>query len=330
MGMNLQPTGALSPDRIAELLAEARARTRLLVSPLSEDDLRLQHDALMSPIVWDLGHIGHFEEVWLVESLDTGGDGSEGLRGMYNPFENPRSTRDDLALPEIRECWEYMGRIRRYVLQRLGDVDPSTDPELLRDGFVYRMVLQHEYQHNETILQTLQLKRGKAYPAVPAWTLPEAPEEIGGPEMVRFPGGRVEVGTDDRSAAYDNERPRHEVTLDPFWMDRTPVTNGAYAEFVAEGGYERSEYWTEEGWAWLQEEAVQAPKHWSRGADGWTDRVLDRVQTLDPRRPVCHVCYHEADAFARWAAWLIWTPWASEPRRSTRIPRTSPPWGATA
>ena len=300
--MNLHPTGDLTPDRIAELLAEARSRTRLLVSVLTEEDLRLQHDPLMSPIVWDLGHIGHFEEVWLLESLATGGDGSEGLRGMYNPFENPRNTRDALPLPTIRECWRYLGEVRRRVLDRLGALDADAAPELLRDGFVFRMVLQHEYQHNETILQTLQLKRGEPYPAVSGWALPTAPTEPSdAEEMVRFPGGTVPIGTDDRGAAYDNERPRHEVSVEPFWMDRTPVTNGAYAAFVEDGGYERSELWSERGWAWLQEAAVEAPKHWHRTGGGWRVRVMDRIEDVDPDRPVCHVCYHEADAFARWA-----------------------------
>ena len=173
--MNVLPTGDLSVAQITELLAEARARTQLIVAPLSEAELCTQHDALMSPIVWDLGHISHFEEVWLLESPVTGGEGSEGLRGMYNPFENPRKTREDLPLPSKDDCGEYMGRIRRAVLSRLEGLERRecvlTGPRqrLLRDGFVFRLVLQHEYQHNETILQTLQLKLGEPYAASPAW-----------------------------------------------------------------------------------------------------------------------------------------------------------------
>jgi len=322
--MNLHSSGPLTPDRIAELLAEARARTRLLVSPLSDQDLRKQHDSLMSPIIWDLGHIGHFEEVWLIESLHAGGDGSEGLRGMYNPFENPRDTRDSLPLPSEEECWRYLGEVRRRVLERLDRPENPEAEELLRNGFVFRMVLQHEYQHNETILQTLQLKEVEPYPAVPGWALPRPPEAdgdcggstIGDPSsggveagtgadgdagMVRFPGGTVPIGTDDRSAAYDNERPRHEISLRPFWMDRTPVTNGAYRVFVKDGGYERREFWSDEGWAWLQDAGVRAPKHWNREGTGWTVRVMNRTRPLDPAHPVCHVCCHEAEAYARYA-----------------------------
>jgi iron(II)-dependent oxidoreductase len=119
--------------------------------------------------------------------------------------------------------------------------------------------------------------------------------------MARFPGGVVEHGTDDRTTAYDNERPRHPVTLDPFWIDVHPVTNGEYLAFVEEGGYEARSAWSERGWAWKLEAGLRAPKHWTGGAGGWTERFMDRAAPLDPARPVCHVCYWEADAYARWA-----------------------------
>lgn len=305
--MDLHLGEALSPSRIAELLSEARDRTLLLVAPLDEEDLRRQHSPLMSPVVWDLGHIAHFEEVWLLEKLEAGGDagGGEGLRGMYNPFENPRSSRDELPLPSLEECEAYMGRVRRAVLDRLGSglVDASDDSPLLRDGFVFRMVLQHEYQHNETILQTLQLKEGRPYRAPRTVAPPSAPD-LDAPEpgtMVRVPGGEVELGTDDHSAAYDNERPRHRVALDPFWIDVHPVTNGEYLDFMEDGGYRRPELWAGEGWRHAREAGLEAPAYWRRADGEWMVRRMDRVTPVEPDRPVCHVTWWEADAFARWA-----------------------------
>lgn len=289
--------GRPSAGRIAELLTEARARTLLLVSPLSEEDLLTQHDPLMSPIVWDLGHIAHFEELWLLRNI--GGTGAGGLSGTYDPFRNPRSIRNQLPLPSRAECLQTMAEIRRRVLERLTGLDLASDTPLLRNGYVYRMALQHEYQHNETILQTLQLKRGAPYPAPRALALPGAGRVAG--DMVRFPGGEVEMGTDDRVAAYDNERVRHTVALRPFWIDVTPVRNGDYLEFMAAGGYERREFWSEAGWRWLQEAGVCAPKYWSRENGEWTVRSMDHVGPADAGRPVCHVCFYEAEAFARFA-----------------------------
>lgn len=299
--MDLHLGRELSAEEVTALLAEARARTLLLTASLTDEDLRRQHDPLMSPIVWDLGHIGHFEDVWLRENLRSADVGSEGLRGIYNPFENPRAVRDSLPLPTLLECRSYLANVRRAVLEELAARGVTGDTRLLEDGFVYRMVLQHEYQHNETILQTLQLKQGEPYRAPRQLAPPSAQGERSGEEMVRFEGGTVTFGTDDRSAAYDNERPRHPVDVAPFEIDVHPVTNGEYRRFVEAGGYAADEIWSEAGLAWRDEEGLTAPKYWLRVDDQWAERFMDRIVPLDPTRPVCHVCFWEAEAFARWA-----------------------------
>lgn len=330
--MDLHLGRSLSATEIGELLAEARARTLLLTSALSDEDLRRQHDPLMSPIVWDLGHIGHFEDVWLRENVRGEGGGSEGLRGIYNPFENPRAVRDTLPLPSLPECRTYLGDVRRAVLDEMEGLALDARSPLLADGFVFRMVLQHEYQHNETILQTLQLKQGDPYPAPRQLAPPKPCAETPPPgAMVEVRGGRVPMGTDDRSVAYDNERPAHVVDLEPFHIDAHPVTNGEYAAFVADGGYDDRAAWAEAGWAWRSEQGLVAPKHWARDADGaWTERFMDKDGPLDDRRPVCHVCWWEADAYARWAGkrlpteaeWEAASAWDPERERARLYP-----WG---
>ncbi len=298
-------TIAVTPDRarlqsLAELLGEARARTLLLVSPLSDEELHRQHDPLMSPIIWDLGHIAHFEELWLTRNLDGPIEFVE-MPGLYNPFEHPRSTRGALPLPALEHCREVMNEIRARVLTRIATVDSEDGNPLLRDGYVYNMVLQHEYQHNETILQTLQLKLGEPYRPARRYHLPSVPAISVSDEMVRFPGGTVEIGTDDRSAAYDNERPRHRVEVRPFFIDVHPVTNGEFLRFMEAGGYTTPDHWSEAGRVWLAESGTRAPKYWYEEDRRWMTRVMDRSAPVDPRHPVSHVCYHEAEAYARWA-----------------------------
>jgi len=300
MTVAVAPHG-VDPRIIAGELLEARERTLLLVAQLTDDDLRLQHDPLMSPILWDLGHIAHFEELWLTRNLDGPIEFVE-MPGLYNPFEHPRSTRGGLALPGFWNCRVVMDEIRGRVLARLAAVEFDGAEPLLRDGFVYRMVLQHEYQHDETILQTLQLKQGTPYKPVLRWEPPAPAREGRAPgEMVRFPGGTVEVGTDDRSVAYDNERGRHAVDVASFWIDVDPVTNQDFLVFIAAGGYATREYWSEAGWRWRTESGASAPQYWSLSDSGWVTRTMDRSGPVDPRHPVCHVCYHEAEAFARFA-----------------------------
>ena len=158
------PSAPPSKQAIADLLTEARDRTLLLVSTVSDEDLHRQHDPLMSPIIWDIGHIAHFEELWLTQNLDGPIEFSE-MPGLYNPFEHPRATRASLALPTLSEMTTRLREIRARVLDRLESVEFDDANPLLRDAYVYNMVLQHEYQHNETILQTLQLKKGDPYRA---------------------------------------------------------------------------------------------------------------------------------------------------------------------
>jgi iron(II)-dependent oxidoreductase len=290
------------PAVIAGQLAEARARSLQLVAPLSDDDLRRQHDPLMSPILWDLGHIAHFEELWLTRNLDGPIEFVE-MPGLYNPFEHPRSVRGALPLPMLAHCREVMDEIRGRVLDRLQATEFDAGHPLLRDGYVYQMVLQHEYQHDETMLQTLQLKQGEPYHPIarvePA-SAPASPVPAPG-AMVRFPGSRVSIGTDDRAAAYDNERPMHAVEVGPFWIDVHPVTNGEYLQFMAAGGYAARDFWSDAGWRWRVESGVEAPKYWVLQQGRCTTRSMDRRLAVDPAHPVCHVCYHEAEAFARWA-----------------------------
>jgi gamma-glutamyl hercynylcysteine S-oxide synthase len=187
-----------------------------------------------------------------------------------------------------------MEQVRERTLEVLGRIDLDGGDPLLADGFVYEMLLAHEHQHNETMLQLLQMI--ESYEPVEVDRAAAAEPVSDGPEMVRVDGGVHQIGATDEGFAYDNERPRHPVELAPFWIDRTPVTNGAYIEFI-------------------EDTDAEPPMYWERDGDGWTRTVMGRTEEVDPRLPVIHVSWHEADAFARWAG--------------KRLP-TEPEWEAAA
>ena len=326
---------APTPREIAALLQEARERTLLLVSAVPEAELMNQHSALMSPVVWDLGHIAHFEELWLVRNLEGPVRFGE-MPGMFNPFENPRSVRGARALPRLADTLEHMACTRRRVLDHVVDGDTgAADPGLLRGGYVYHMVAQHEYQHGETVLQALQLKEEPSRYHAPRAIVPPAgrPVAADADGMVRFPGGTVEIGTDDATAAYDNEKPRHAVELAPFRIGAAPVTNGEYARFVEDGGYDDARLWSEAGWAHRQEAGLVAPQYWERRDGAWWTRSMDREMPVQPDHPVVHVCWHEAEAYCRWAGRRLpteqeWEAAASwDPETGTK---RAYPWGDEA
>ena len=218
-----------SKAAIAERLAEARERTLALIEPLDDEQLNRVYSPILSPLAWDLGHIANFEELWLVQTIG----GREPLHGelgrFYDAIENPRKTRGELPILRDAELRAYLADVRERTLEVLDEVEIGADAEdpLLREGFVYEMLLAHEQQHNETMLQLLQMVDGYE-PAGSTTQLAPPSRSRPGPEMVAIEGGEYEIGAPARGFAYDNERPRHAVELAAFEIDRTPVTNGAY------------------------------------------------------------------------------------------------------
>ena len=282
-------------------LDDARTRTSSLLAPLADDELVTPVSPLMSPLVWDLAHIAHYEELWLLRALVDAPATDPRFDDLYDAFQHPRRERAALPILGPDDARSYAHDVRARVLDVLDGLDLDEHP-LARDGFVYGMVVQHEHQHQETMLATIDLM-GRPYPdpAGPARRLGLAGLDDHCRE-VSLPGGPFIMGTDTEPWAYDNERPAHLVEVAPFRIDRTPVTNDAYRAFVDDGGYETPGCWSSPGWAWRTEAHLVAPGGWRRDADGsWSVQRFGHRTDLAPHEPVQHVCWYEADAFARWA-----------------------------
>ena len=284
--------------RIAAELEEARRRTLDLVAPVSDADLCRQHSELMSPIVWDLAHIGYFEELWLVRRVAGEQPLDPQVDDLYDAFQHPRSEREALPLPSRAETLAFLDRTRERALAVLDEIELDRTDRLLADGYVYGMVIQHEHQHCETILATLQLRTDGAYPL----TEDAAPRAVDGPEEILVEDGPFILGTSDEPWAYDNEREAHEVDLPAFRIDAAPVTNGAFREFVDDGGYGDERVWSPDGWRHRREASLEHPAFWRREGDGsWSRLRFGQREPLPTEEPVQHVSWYEADAFARWA-----------------------------
>ncbi len=288
---------------VAEL-ERVRQRTLDLLDPFDDTQLRAQHSPLMSPLVWDLAHVGNFEDQWLVRALGGTGVGPH-HDDLYDAFRHPRPDRPALPLLGPAEARRYLAEVRDGALERLAARTGDDDP-LLIDAFVHRMVVQHEHQHDETMLATIALMgpAGAAGGIGGIATAPvETPPPAVRPRQVLVPAGSFSMGTDLDPWAYDNERPSRTVDVDAFWIDATPVSNQAYLEFVEAGGYDDPRWWSEAGWAWCRAEGAVSPLFWSgRGSDRTVERFgrpLDLAAVA--LQPVQHVSWYEADAYARWA-----------------------------
>ncbi len=317
-------------------LEAVRARTWTLVDALTEDQLTTQPEPVMGTLAWDVGHIGFFENLWLVDEL--GGDPvDEATAKLYDPFEHPRSQRGELDLPDRHELRAFLSDVRKRALHTLAELDLEGDGALTRHGFVHDMIVRHECQHQENMLITLQLMGSDPQGLAPYQppnreAKPAAQTRVDG--MVELPAGSYEIGTAPRVGAYDNEWPSHTVELERFRIARAPVTNCEFLAFIEDGGYEAEGYWSQDGWLICQALGWEHPKYWQATDDGWVTREFDREIALPPDQPVVHTSYYEAEAYASWAGkrlptekeWEIAASW--DPATGTRrlYPWGDDPW----
>jgi iron(II)-dependent oxidoreductase len=308
-------------ETIARSLERARRRT-LELTDFDDAELTRQHSPLMSPLVWDLAHIGQQEDLWLLRGGDAAAQGllPAQIERLYDAFENPRASRVTLPLLGPREARSFVADVRGRVFDRLEGADDA-------DLFPYVMVEQHEQQHVETMLATHQLRSGKALlgsgaPLPPGRSVPH--------DSVVVPAGPFVLGVDgvDEPWSLDNERPAHVVDLPAFRIARFPVTNAEWQQFIAAGGYAEPRWWSERGWAHRVHAELERPLFWT--ADGARQR-FGLVEELPPDEPVQHVCFFEAEAYAAWAGGRLpteqewekacaWDPIAQRRRRW--------PWGS--
>lgn len=291
---------------IAELLAEARARTLMLVSHLSNEEMSRRPDPAVNSVLAELERILRFEERWLLDA-----------------------SRES-SIVSYDEWFDSMMDVRQRVLERLAEADLGADRPSM--GVRYRMALEHEYQRGEAILETLQAQGGAYHPPQPR-SLPRGRRLADPGFMVRFPGGPVEIGGTEDLSVWPEERPLHRVKLQPFWIDVMPVTNGDFLTFVAAGGYGLREIWSDEGWDWVGASRARMPAHWSWRDGAWWSEWMGHAAPLHLTEPVAQVSYHEAEAFARfvgkrlpseaeWEAAAGWDPEAQARRLY--------PWGSMA
>ena len=321
--------GSLQARDALEALESARART-LALTAFDEIELTRQHSPLMSPLIWDLAHIGQQEEDFLLNRLKWKAGYKEPvfrpeIAALYDAFTHPRATRIRLPLLDSAASRRHLEQVRERVLELVSSSDlPAGDPGPTGAAFVAGLVAQHEYQHVETMLATHQLRAGP--PLLSGGQLPAGRTVTGGrADAVLIPAGPALIGVsaDQVPNSLDNERPQHVVDLPAFHLGRVPVTNAEWMSFIADGGYRDERWWSAEGWAHRSLNEIDAPLFWSSDGAGWWVRlrfgVLEAVPAEDP---VQHIDYYEAQAYARWAGARLPTEfeWEKAGAGATGIP----------
>ena len=343
-------------------LQQCRRGTFKLFADIDYDTFCRQAHPDFSPVGWHLGHIAYTEDLWLLQRC-------AGLKPVFPEYHKlfaadtlPKKQR--VFLPTFPEVELYLDAVRKKVLDYL-EVAPIAQQERL-----WRFLIQHESQHCETVAFVLQMqekeegRRKKSTPPYPPQggkvrrkkeeailipnsrcPIPDSPLPIPNSE-IEIPGGEFYMGS-DAAEALDNERSRHLCYLEAYSIDRYPVTCGQYQTFMTSGGYQNPNWWSADGWKWLQGEAVDRPLYWSNNP-------------AYNNHPVCGVSWYEAEAYcnfigkrlpseAEWEKAASWDatnqtyriyPWGDSPpngslcNHSNNIANTSPvdrfPKGASA
>ncbi|ETW22822.1 ergothioneine biosynthesis protein EgtB [Mycobacterium gastri] len=287
-------------DGLARDLERARTLTSRLVD-FDDAELCRQYDPLMSPLVWDLAHIGQQEELWLLRggNPDRPGMLPPAVEGLYDAFQHSRASRVELPLLSPDQARAFCRSVRSAALDALDALPDAPDGWPDEAGFAFGMVASHEYQHTETMLQALNLRPGAPLLRETS-VLPAGRPGVAGTSVL-VPGGPFVLGVDAETEPYslDNERPAHVVDVPAFRIGRVPVTNGEWRQFVDDGGYSQSRWWSDRGWQYRLGAGLTVPQFWS--SDGRARTRFGYHEDLPADEPVQHVTYFEAQAYAAWA-----------------------------
>ncbi|MBU1324582.1 MAG: ergothioneine biosynthesis protein EgtB [Alphaproteobacteria bacterium] len=303
--MNPSPKAARDAGDDVARYREVRGRMPALAAGLTAEDLQAQSMPDASPGKWHLGHVSWFFETMLLGRREGYAPVDDRLKRVLNSYYEAlgdrvaRPERGLMTRPSVDEILAYRAEVDRRMESLLADG--------LRDDherYLFELGLAHEEQHCELFLMDLLhlMSRSPLDPAAYGAEPRQTPGPETGQGFARVEGGLIEIGAGGDGFAFDNERPRHQVFVEPFAISRGLATNGRWLTFIEDGGYERPELWLSDGWATVKAEGWTAPLYWRREADGlWTTMTLAGRRAVDPSEPVRHVSYFEADAFARWA-----------------------------
>ena len=303
---------ALIHHTLAARFAEIRARTLTLAAPLSAEDCVAQSMPDASPVKWHLAHTTWFFETFILEPRGVPAF-EPAFRVLFNSYYNavgekhPRPERGLLTRPSLESVRAYRAHVDREMQAVWPDANGNGALSALLE-----LGLHHEEQHQELILTDVKhlLSRHPTRPAyrpaqevAPSSEIASRSPAASGHErdFTAFPEGVCEVGHAGPGFAFDNECPRHRVYVGAFELATRPVTNAEFLGFIGDGGYQRPDLWLSLGWDIVQAQRWQAPLYWEQHDGAWRRFTLSGMAPLDPRAPVCHISYFEADAFARWA-----------------------------
>jgi len=288
---------------IIELFEQVRAYTMQIVAPLEIEDYVIQTAEFMSPPRWHIGHTSWFFETLLQTYQPEYRVYSEDFLFYFNSYYEgfgkriERAKRGTRSRPTVKETIHYRRHIDESMREFLERLESRGDAAALLA--LVRLGLEHEIQHQELLVYDIKHLLCDLYRA-PEKKLPDSLETVTG--MAEIEGGIFDLGYRGRDFAWDNEKPQHKVFLYDYAIDRAPVSNGDFLEFIESGGYLDFRYWLAEGWDLVGREHWEAPLYWERRGEEWMLRDYHGLHRVEEKagEPVSHLSFYEAAAYAKW------------------------------
>ncbi len=289
----------------SERYRRIRAQTEALAAPLTAEDHGVQSMPDASPVKWHLAHTTWFFETFVLARLPGHRPFRPEYAYLWNSYyeslgpRQPRPQRGLLSRPGLDEVHTYRRQVDAALLEALAAGLPAELEARVELG------LHHEQQHQELVLTDVKhaFASNPLRPAYLAEARPPSPStaEASSLGWQGIGEGVREIGHRGSDFSFDNERQRHRVFLDAFFLADRLTTAGEFLKFIDAGGYQRPTWWLSDGWHLVQEQGWTAPLYWERrGEQMWT-MTLAGMRPVDPGEPVCHISYYEAEAYARWA-----------------------------
>lgn len=292
-----------SRDVLIEEFICTRAHTNKICAPLATEDYLIQPCPEVSPPKWHLAHTTWFFEEFILKKFSPK---YKPVNSQYSPLFNSyyksvgehwlQGQRGTLSRPTVEEVFTYRKLVEEQIISFLKNSDPNSQIDFLLEAGIH-----HEQQHQELLLMDIKYILATNPIPVTYSALPLPPSTSKQVDWVSFNEGIYEIGHSNTDFAYDNESPQHKFYLYPFALRTSTVTNGEYLEFIQDKGYTRPDLWLSEGWDWINKSCTTHPLYWKKENDSWFEFTLHGIVPLDLNRPVSHISYFEADAFANWA-----------------------------
>ncbi len=279
-----------------------RARTEAICTPLKVEDYIPQPAEFASPPKWHIAHTTwFFEELILKKFKIDYVEFNPQFSFLFNSYYNTigertlRANRGNITRPGVDEVYQYRKHVDLHMVRLLENNTNNEIEQLTILG------INHEQQHQELLLTDLKFVLGQN-PLFPVYSdssnlVQDINSETG---FVSIDEGVYTIGHDGNGYSFDNEHGQHKVYQHAFEISKKLVTNEEFIAFIEDEGYSKFQFWLDEGWSWVNKNAISSPLYWHKLNGVWHSYTLAGLQPVQLDAILSHVSFYEANAYAAW------------------------------